>query len=58
VIYSAPLKVNIFGLSAILGPTSVQAPAVVLSFPTALALTLAQAVFAFKIAEKGMSFAG
>ena len=42
-----------------LGPTSVQA--LVGAFgplPTPLPLTLVQAVVAFKIAEKGMSFAG
>ena len=55
VVYAAPLKVNIAGKFAVLGPASVQAPAAFL-FPCDF--IFAHAFFAFTVNRNGTSVAG
>jgi hypothetical protein len=56
VVYAAPLKVNIAGKLAVLGPASVQAATVAFLFPCDF--IFAHAFFAFTVNRNGTSVAG
>src|SRR4029077_6454921 len=53
VVYAAPLKVRTSGKFDVLGPARAQAPSTLMPFPGAFAMTLAQALCAFRVNVNG-----